>query len=198
MANKVYLYQDVYLYPGTYDRYTNLSELYGRSGIYFEAKREYNEYITNGPYNYTDRIYVPSSYTEMDTTSWVDMELESNMEFSSCSLSGYDKNGNYLADYFYEGTKVSIYCLEEDSPEESPDLDPDEPIEEKTSFNACMEAIAKEIKIKASIPQSEKIGIVRMIELLNGLHTSGIPNYDDYDNTDFESCMIKLSKVIRS
>lgn len=129
MANKIYLYQDIYLYPGTYDRYTNLSELYGRSGIYFEAKGEYSsdiggyEYITKGPYNYTDTMYVPSSYTEMDTTYWVDMELESSMEFSSCYLSGYDKNGNYMASYFYEGTKVSIYCLEEDPSEEPPDLE---------------------------------------------------------------------------
>lgn len=129
MANKVYLYQDIYLYPGTYDRYTNLSKLYGKSGIYFEAKGDYSsdiggyEYITKGPYNYTDTMYVPSSYTEMDTTYWVDMELESSMEFSSCYLSGYDKNGNYMASYFYEGTKVSIYCLEEDPSEEPPDLE---------------------------------------------------------------------------
>ena len=129
MANKVYLYQDIYLYPGTFDQYTNLSKLYGKSGIYFEAKGEYSsdiggyEYITKGPYNYTDTMYVPSSYTEMDTTYWVDMELDPSMDFSSCTLSGYDKNGNYMAYYFYEGTKVSIYCLEEDPSEEPPDLE---------------------------------------------------------------------------
>ena len=128
--------------------------------------------------------YLISSIT--DTTS-------NTYNFSSVMTYGtyYVKcimNFYYMSSDFQSCTATSNTITYGTPPEE------EQPV--KNSFNGLMTAIANAVRSKASI--SGTLSIKEMITTLNGLTTTGSPNYDSYTSTNFDSCMTKLSKVIRS
>jgi hypothetical protein len=123
---------------------------------------------------------------------------DSSYDFSDHMASGQTYYATLRVGYYdyNNGTSDEVTARSQEVIYSPSSPDPEEPTEGKTSFNARMLAIANAIRSKASV--SGTMGIVEMITTLNGLSTYGSPNYDSYVNTDFNSCMTKLSKVIRS
>jgi hypothetical protein len=116
MANNVYLYQDIKLYPGTLDRQTDLSLLSGKSNIYFEASTDgFMNVLTEGPYSYNDDDVYISFYYRKNGDIIDQMRVRVDMsDLTSVYLDTYES-----LDELNNGIEVNIYCLEgEDEPED--------------------------------------------------------------------------------
>lgn len=116
MANNVYLYQDIKLYPGTLDRQTDLSLLSGKSNIYFEASTDgFMNVLTEGPYSYNDDdVYISFYYQKNDTTDQMRVRVDMS-DLTSVYLDTYES-----LEELNNGIAVNIYCLEGDDELEDP------------------------------------------------------------------------------